>query len=69
MLGLDTSHFTGQGWNKGNICYKSDDVFSEGSKTPRAKVRKFVIRDNLIAYECAFCGNQGEWLGKPMALE
>lgn len=69
MLELDTSHFTGQGWNKGNICYKTDEVFAEGSRTSREKVRRFIIRDNLIAYECAFCGNKGEWLGKPMAQE
>ena len=66
---IDTSHFTGQGWNKGNISYKSDEVFAEGSKRSRGVVRGYVIRDHLIPYKCAFCGNTGEWQGKPMALE
>lgn len=66
---IDTSHFTGQGWNKGSISYKTDEIFAEGSRAPRSKVREFVIRDGLIPYECATCGNKGEWNGKPMALE
>ena len=28
-----------------------------------------MIRYSFIPYECAFCGNKGEWLGKPVALE
>lgn len=69
MLGLDISHFRTRGWNKGQISYNTDDVFAENSRATRAKVRKYIIRDKLIPYECAFCGNKGEWLGKPMALE
>lgn len=70
LLGLDISHFQSAGeWNKGTICYKTDEVFAENSRAPRQKVRKYILRDNLIPYECAFCGNKGEWLGKPMAQE
>ena len=69
QYGIDTTHFTGQGWNAGSIQYDTYEVFSENSKAPRYKVRKYVIRDSLIPYKCAFCGNTGEWLGKPMALE
>lgn len=69
MNNIDTSHFTGQGWNKGSINYKTDEIFAEGSKAPRGRVRTFVIRDHLIPYECAICGNIGEWQGSPMALE
>lgn len=68
-LGIDTSHFTGQGWAKGMIMYNTNELFAENSTRPRSKVRKYIIRDNLIPYECAMCGNKGEWLGKPMALE
>lgn len=69
LANIDTSHFTGQGWKIGSIQYKSDEVFAEGSKHSRAKVRKFIIRDNLIPYQCAFCGNNGEWRGHEMALQ
>lgn len=68
-LGIDTSHFTGQGWSKSQICYKTEEVFAEGSRSSRSIVRRYIIRDKLIPYECAFCGNTGEWLGRPMALE
>lgn len=68
-LGIDISHFGGQKWNVGKSLYKTDEVFAEGSTRSRETVRRFIIRDKLIPYECAFCGNKGEWLGNPMSLE
>lgn len=67
--GIDTSHFTGQGWNRGSINYKTDEAFAEGSTVRRTQIRDWIIRDHLIPYECSICGNTGEWMGKPMALE
>lgn len=69
LANIDTSHFTGQRWNAGTIQYHSDEVFAIGSKYPRSQVRQWIIRDNLIPYSCAFCGNDGEWRGKKMALQ
>ena len=67
--GIDTSHFTGQGWNRGSINYKTDEAFAEGSTVRRSQIRDWIIRDHLMPYECSICGNTGEWMGKPMALE
>lgn len=68
-LGVDTSHFTGQGWSANQSLYKTDEVFAEGSTIRRSQVRDYILRDNLIPYECAICGNTGEWLGKKLTLQ
>lgn len=34
----------------------------------RDSIRKTIIRDKLIPYECNICHNKGEHLGKPLSL-
>lgn len=81
---IDTSHFTGQGWNKGLVAadhpaieqYGSklrmsfEERFSENSraKTSDKPFRKLAI-ENGIAYECAECKNDGTWREKPLSLD
>lgn len=69
LYDIDTSNLLGCGWSKDSVRYSTDKTFAEGSTINRSHIRKLIIRDNLIPYECAFCGNKGEWMGKPMALE
>lgn len=77
---IDISHFTGKLWNKGkckedddrivsNEQYQIDDIFTKNSKVTRKVIRGYILRNHLIEYQCAFCGNEGEWMGKPIALE
>jgi len=46
----------------------NEEIFCENSLAARCSVRQHIIRDNLLEYKCAFCGNTGEWLGKEIAL-
>ena len=39
----------------------------EGHKN-RANFKRRIVRDNLIPYECAGCGNAGSWEGKSLSL-
>lgn len=77
---IDISHFTGKLWNKGkhkedddrivsNEKHQIDDIFTKNSKVTRKVIRGYILRNHLIEYQCAFCGNEGEWMGKPIALE
>lgn len=63
-LGLDTSHFKGQAWNKANYNY---DSFQQYSYKKSGKS----TRDPLIALRGQKCENCGltEWLGLPINLE
>lgn len=52
---------------KSNKCFKCTRKPYDEIKS-RDAVRKTVIRDKLIPYECDICHNNGEHLGKPLAL-
>ena len=62
-LGLDTSHFKGQGWNKGNYDY---DSFKPNSPKKNGKTLAPLIA--LRGRKCENCGLE-EWLGQSIALE
>lgn len=71
---IDISHFTGQSWNKGQHYqgqkkYSIEEAFTANSTIQRNVIRRYIIKYNLIPYQCAWCGNTGTWLGKTMALE
>lgn len=72
-LGLDTSHFKGQGWNKGRLgsTNRRDDLsdFLTNKKSIQSyKLRNYLIRDGLLEYKCRECG-LSDWLDKPISLE
>lgn len=61
---LDTSHFTGQGWNKGQHDYST---FVNGFNKHNGKnTLKAIIA--LRGRKCECCGLT-EWLGQPITLE
>lgn len=45
------------------------DIFCEHSNVVQCTLRKVVIRDHVIEYKCAKCGNVGEWCGAPLTLQ
>lgn len=46
-----------------------EELLCENSKHSRSVVRKYIMRNNLIPYKCSCCGNEGEWLNKPLSLQ
>ena len=44
-----------------------EEMYSKGE--PRGALRKRVVKDNIMAYQCATCGNTGEWNGKELTLQ
>jgi hypothetical protein len=73
-MGIDTSHFTGQGWRRGRKFPTRQEpshwlrVFPPGS--PRIngeRLRKALLRTGR-PYVCVLCGNRGMWLMRPMTL-
>lgn len=61
---IDTSHFTGQGWNKGNYDYSKFDLGTY-KKRGQSTIKPLV---QLRGRKCECCGNT-EWLGNPINLE
>ncbi|MCW8934979.1 MAG: HNH endonuclease [Gammaproteobacteria bacterium] len=68
---LDTSHFTGQAWNKGKTLgakYSLDDYLENKSPIQSYKLKKRLLSNKLLKPICSNCKNE-EWLGKKIPLE
>lgn len=81
---IDTSHFTGQLWNKGKTKedderiaqqssnrekYSLEEIFIENSPVTQKVMRGYVERHNLLEYKCVKCGCDGNWQGGLISLE
>ena len=68
---LDTSHFTGQLWNKGrNIGPKQPlgKYLSNDLQIRSCKLKERLLSEGIFAPICSSCKNT-EWLGRPIPLE
>ena len=70
---IDTSHFTGQGWNVGlkfnpNPPKSLDEILVENSTYQSSKLKNKLLESGLKEYRCECCKNT-EWNGKPIPLE
>lgn len=70
-LNLDTSHFS-QTYDasKASAKYTLEEIMVENSSYQNiTKLKERIIRAGIIPYECAICGNKGEWNGKKLVLQ
>ena len=72
-LGLDISHFTGQGWNKGKKLGPKrtlDELLVSDRKYPYQshKLKSRLLSEGIKQHKCENCGIT-EWNGKPTPLE
>lgn len=68
---IDTSHFIGQGWNKGKTFGPKRDIQDYLSNTQTIQSNKLRIRllkEGIFEHKCSSCDNT-EWLGQPISLE
>jgi 5-methylcytosine-specific restriction endonuclease McrA len=70
-LNLDTSHFTGQLWNKGKTLKPKreiQDYLTNKQSIQSHKLRLRLIAEGIFEAKCYKCNNT-TWLGQPIALE
>ena len=75
QLGLDTSHWTGKGWNQGGR-YKAfgrkatlEEILVENSPYAFTHgLRGRLLKEGWKPYKCEHC-NLAEWCGQPIPLE
>lgn len=70
---IDTSHFTGQGWNVNlnfnpNPKIKTEDLLVENSNYNSYKLKKRLLSEGYKEKKCECCGLT-EWQGKEIPLE
>lgn len=72
-LGISTSHFkvTGRQFEKTpkHKIIQLDKVFTNPSYYNSNTVKDIIIREKLLEYKCAVCGNKGIWNGKELKLQ
>jgi hypothetical protein len=67
----DTSHFTGQTWNKGKKFPPKQPLeryLNNEIKNMSFKLRNRLLKDKIFPPSCSNCGLE-EWLGNPIPLE
>jgi len=71
-MGLDTSHWTGQGWAKGQPARNRRDVHdylvSDGPFIQSHKLKLKLLDAKLLEYKCSECEIL-DWNGKPLSLQ
>tara|TARA_Y100000310_G_scaffold118047_2_gene116770 strand:- start:2946 stop:3434 length:489 start_codon:yes stop_codon:yes gene_type:complete len=73
-LGLDTSHFTGQGWAKGQkarnrLTAEQVLVLDEDKEPPRASMLRRALLETGRRERCEWCELEKEWQGKSLRLQ
>lgn len=73
-LGIDYSHFTGQGWSKGASGLKKPrkplaEIMTENSKYHTHILRLRLIREGILPNCCAKCKLGPEWNGEILVLQ
>lgn len=75
LYNIDTSHFSGQTWNKGMgltdyaAINKFEDILKKGTSIKTCTLKERLIAEGLKEYKCERCGNCGVWMGEKMTLE
>ena len=68
---IDTSHFTGQAWNKGKKLKPKqslEDYLSNKCAIQSYKLKKRLLKEKVLEPKCSKC-NLTEWLCEPIPLE
>jgi len=71
-FGIDYSHFTGRGWNKGlkfnpKPKRRLEDIMTEHSSFQSYKLIRRMLQEGLREPKCECCGRK-TWNGKPIPL-
>ena len=68
---LDTSHFTGQAWNKGKKLAPKRPIaeyLTRQSTVSSYKLKNRLLRESVFEAKCSSCDNSS-WLDQPIPLE
>lgn len=65
LMGLSTEHF--KNWNSISKI-PTEQLLVIGSEANNQTIKKRIIAEKLLTYECVVCGNKGEWQNKPIVL-
>jgi len=67
-LGVDLEAFAERRVRRGGRRIPDDEVFVRNSSYAQANLKRRVMADRLLPYECQECGQEPEWRGKKLVL-
>lgn len=73
-LGLDTSHFSGQGWNRGMkvptkpVLSFEEILVRDSPYSSGTDLKRRLIAAGMLENRCALCGLLPEWQGKALVM-
>lgn len=72
--GIDTSHFhsTGVGPGQQRQRMSADEILvrrPDGARRVKPHLLRRALVESGVLYQCALCGNPGEWQGVPLTLQ
>jgi hypothetical protein len=66
---IDISHFSiKSNFNTRLNKIPIENILIENSNYGRGHVKRRILSEKLLKYECVFCGNDGNWMGKKFSL-
>ena len=68
---LDSSHFTGQSWNKGKSLGPKQPLqrfLNNERRITSFKLKNRLLAEGILKHQCSSCGRT-EWLNQPIPLE
>lgn len=67
-LNISCDHFS-TSYN-GNKARPLEEILIENSDYKNtSSLKNRLVKEGLLEYQCAICGNKGEWCGKPLSLQ
>ena len=69
-LQCDISHFTKVRNGNSHHMYTTEEILVKNSPYKNIpKLKERLLKEGLLTYQCALCGNTGEWLGRSLILQ
>ena len=66
---INISHFTHKGKHRGGIKTPLEEVLVENRQTGSNKLKKRLLRQNILKDKCALCKMGSKWNGKQLVLQ
>lgn len=68
---IDISHFDSKlaMSTRGKRVCTEEEIFNVDSSVPRATLKRYITKHNLIKYSCRDCNLSDEWNNKPLVLQ
>lgn len=68
-LKIDISHFDSSNRKPIETAMPLEELFANGVDRNNTYLKKVLIREKILEYKCAICGNLGIWNNKPLTLQ